>query len=700
MLGILYRLAAAFLPAACLAAPFVWLSCAAPIAIGVLQQAEPPALWSHLLGGAAGLSIAVLAAMGDRRARAAASHPLPLCILAFASLGAFAGVVSGDLPRSLSGGPGFAGALWYAELAALTMGCIYAPPRFRRLLAASALLSVGLLAVMNEWSFDYTKAQAVLAPYNWMEYMAWFGLLAAVPVALALPPRLSGVSALAGLAVFGLGVAISYSKLGHILAVASIVCLLPFVRRLASNLPRWAAACVGPAIAVVVTAAVYVSGPGIERSAVRYVDGAADSIPATAIIDHVDMYKTPGGTIWSRSMMWRAVAATLSGDAVSSLTGRGFGDFPDVVAVQSRSVGGRAFDGFWPGAGLTYWDARGKAELHSHSAIFEGLLAAGPLGALLTLALTGLPAALARRRDMAAAVALTAGLAAVTALWFPLNSEAGLLAVALGAVSVPAAGDSVARRLASRRVTSYPAIGCLVALSCVELAVAASWAGAMQGEAVLRHVFQDKGAYPASAAVGCGTVGGWLAPGKQLTAKLFLVGTGDIASSPDPQREFERVAPLISRLSCATRKALVASPDADTLSKEIGAYTALTNVFKTIPPAASVALARDVDSYQADVDLMLSLAPGRTDLLGLYYEWAAHHGRKDITSSLARRAASLPPGDPVALWIRGRDMYAHRDKAGKPLLERALAGGFDDIVPIGAVTVPDLPPAASGSAKP
>lgn len=654
---------------------------------GQWRQVETATVAVHISAGLAAVIMTILAICGDRAVRRAVFSAPALLLIAIGLLSFALSPFHDDPVRTLFGLLKHGvGALWWISVGILTAAfAVAGRGRARTVLAGAAAVST--VCVFLLYAFGWSAPEPRWIPYDFKEWVAILGLLAAVPL-LAIRTRASvlvaAVIVVVALAFFGnrsIMLTVGLSAAGYGL-------WLPLRSRVRTR-SRTVLAAALAAAAVGGTVLVAALPPLLERHAVAGVSAdARDPIPSKDPRDHVSIEGKAYGTIWSRGVVLDLVARNMAHHPLALLTGRGWGSLQEVVAEDGRSVPGRRFRFGPETASLTFLDFNANADFHSHNLLAEAGLSLGLPGVVLTLLAFLAPVACARRRSLAAAGVLSATLLVAGSLWFLLGIMGPFLALAIASVGL-GREPSPARRLPVPALAPALGVSSLGLLFCSMLLF--GFGKAQQ---------EERWFFPLSffSAPPCATVTGPLLPAREINTGLYrrFVEQAERAGSPAGGKAYaaDHRGNAIN-FACVMRRLADEKPSATVLAASLELRQRIFSVAGN-DPLFVASLKPDVVYWEADLAKLWSVAPGRTELAVPYVSWLISVHDPKMPQIAGRLASSMRDGDPVKAWILARKAEAEGDRAAQGRhIRDALDQGIANLVPIPSASVERAMQAAS-----
>ncbi|MFC6050559.1 hypothetical protein ACFPYM_22240, partial [Methylobacterium hispanicum] len=524
----------------------------------------------------------------------------------------------------------------------------------RTVLACAA--AAAALCVFGLYALNWSAPEPRWIPYDFKEWVAILGLLAAVPL-LAMRTRgsVAAAAVTAAIAILGFGNRSIMLTVG--LSAMAYVAWIVLRNRIPTK-PR-VALVAGLALAALSgTIAVALLPPVLEKLAVSSIrETSASPIPSENPLDHVSIEGKPYGTLWSRGVVFDLVARNLAARPLALAAGRGWGSLQEVIAEDGRSVPGRRFRWGPETASLTFLDFNANADFHSHNLLAESALALGLPGALLTLLAFLAPVLCARRRSLAAAGILSATLLVAGSLWFLLAIMGPFLALAVASVGLGRPPASTRRLPAPALAPAFavPAVGILF---CSALLL--GFGKAQQEE----RWFAPLSFFRAPP---CTTVVGPLLPEREINTGLFrrFVEQTERAGSAEKTKEYadDRRGNAIN-FACIMRTLAGRKPSASVLAASLELrpriFTAAGN-----DPIWLQSMKPDVVYWEADLARLWSVAPGRTEVAVPYVSWLIAQRDPKMPEIAGRLASAMRDGDPVKAWILSRKADAEGDRTAQ-----------------------------------
>ncbi|OIQ95383.1 hypothetical protein GALL_226510 [mine drainage metagenome] len=585
--------------------------------LGAWGDGQPMAIG---LMTSAGCGFLALAALPQRRLAARALQA-PLCLAAYA----LAAVTLAAAPftahpwRSLFGPPETGqGLLWWLALAGFTAQALVLrqcrrPWRLAQSIAVAGALCAAMLGLQGiDWLYPLLAKARLIPDIRFLvfnEYLAYDAL--ALLVLASLEPRRAWALFLAGA---GLAVLLVSRNRTAFASFPAIVILAWALRA------RWR-----PVLAVPLVLLAALAPLGIEAWG-----GIAP--------------------LWSRGLILRVALP-----ALPHLAGHGWGAFPDVMIRHLPAAGVPTYQSQWGGIGRDLF--------HSHNALLEGALAAGPLGGGLAAFLPAAAAMRPRRNRAWIAAAFALGWATLDGFWFEIAATPPFLAMAAAAL---------AARPARRRWRPSAAVPALLGLLLLT-AAALLW----------------RQAAAESRLAACLTSGSCPAPRppsaldddrRGLASLLETALQQDLAQGP------RLAAARAGAFLALQRRAEALPPTAPVLSMALLNATAA----EAFAPAGSPLAWSDPDQLAAawdkDARRLLAQAPRRLDVLPPYLDWCLTHGRTARLAAMLALAGQIDPDHPVVLWFTGiQDLQspsAPLQARGLALMRRAYTAGLERFMPV------------------
>jgi hypothetical protein len=659
-----------------LAMPFLFVFCLPWVDLGIWRQTETASVILHLASGLTALLLGALIALGGRRARGAAVHPVVLAFAGIAALTVLQAALNPldgfDASRTLHGLIKHGvGGLWHLDVAILIAGYLaVSDRRWRNAYAVSALAAMTLAAGLTLVFMN--KGANPWVPYDFTGWIGIFALLA-VAAGLASDERRIRIAAIA-LGILGLYAGVNATA---DLAAAAAFAGYAFWRWrpvAPSSIRRRSLAVAAFALVGFVVVLPLTTKP-LEALATRSVDPVkmrTDGIPSTNPIDHIDIDKKFYGTVWSRGWMVRTVLANLAAHPGALAYGRGWGSFPQVQAEEMRSVPGRAFPERTETSSLAFWDPNRKADFHSHGLLLEALLSLGIPGALLMGFALLSPLIFARRRDVPAAAFLTVSLCIVGGMWFLVNTLAPVLAVALASCSRLPPKSQRPRMLGTVSIAAaFAAVGLsLFFFASILFGISLSERQARYFEPMDWQI-----------APPCQAIAGWTAPAREVNVTIFRRFVEEGEQSRVPFAWIAQRAKTALNYACILRDLSDHTADPALLDASLDLRHRLLQASGNFPVIVNM-MKVDISYWSDDIRRLLTMAPDRTDVIIPYVSWLILKGdKKEALDAMAKLSPLVMPGDPVGDWLEARraeltgDVTSHRER-----MAAALRGGIANLI--------------------
>ena len=595
-------------------------------ALGAWDDGQPMGIGLSAAAGLCLLGLSFLCLPSSpygRLARRSLSHPLALAALALAGWSLLASPFADHPMRSLLGPAETAqGALWYLDLAAFTAAAMVLRHKGRiwNAMLAVAALSSAIAAILGLQGIDW------LAPM-----LSWLPLPHA--------SRLLGFNeylAYDALALLALAMTAGRRR-GIALGLLAVVVLLISRNRTAFLIfPLVLPACF----------------------LIRWKLSWPLMIAAVLLAGLLPLGVETWGNIellWSRGLILQSLTP-----ALGSFFGHGWGAVPDELLRHLPSSGLQLYE--------THWGGIDRDMFHSHNAILEGLLSAGPIGALLA-ALLPLATPLSPRPRLtwiAAAFALC--WAGLDGFWFMVPANLPLLTMGAAALS----SRSSWLRLKIAPVPTAVAVA-TAGLACLGLAV-------MLG----LQAFQESRLAHCLAAPDCA------APVLPLDLEGGDHGLATLLSAAIKQgiEAGDQLSPThAASLRAAQQLAEQSRDSSPILSMALLNATA----WEAFAPEASPLAWSDDEALSAnwerDERRLLAQAPKRLDALAPYLNWLLARKRFAQLATMVELARSIEPEHPVTLWFEGtlllQEDMPQRQALGLQRLRQAISGGIEQFMPVG-----------------
>lgn len=661
-----------------LVAPFAFVFGLPWVQIGIWRDTETVTVALHFISGLSAASIAAMAVIGDRRAAAALKHPITMCLAAIFAATLLQAVLSPltgfDAPRTMHGllGHGIGG-LWFLDCAVLFAGYLATgTPRWRKAHAASgaAAATAAIVWTITRDAWAHQPANGWIAPV---------AILAAVPMFAARP----WLMRLIGVAVLAFGAVVSESAPLWLAVIVATFAIAVLARgRFALPQPQLRAAVLISTIAFLlgIPAGLALLADPLEAIATTQITPRTmglDGIPSGDPRDHVSINAKPYGSLWSKARSARAVVENIVEHPLYLAVGRGWGSYPDILAEQQRTIPGRSFTAATDTSSRTLWRTGPAEDLYSDSLLLEALASLGGAGAVLLGLLLVSPFIWAGPRAPlpAAFLIISFGIVAATS---PLrNMTAPFLAIAFASVShLDRRRPSLALRSRIDLTSSLVAAGAGVSL--------VYFAGIMLGVANLEH--QRRQALPLQVLNVdlCRPIAGHLAPSREINSALFQRFVNQGESEAAPFAWFARRILTTINYTCVMRDLAENGAGAAFLVSSLELRHRLLQASGNFPPMVA-ALDPEVKHWGEDIAHLLTIAPGRTDLIIPYVSWIIARGDKD--ASFAALSSMIPlstnPADPVTTWLKAkRAEIAGNEGEYRSQMARALRAGIANLIPM------------------
>lgn len=655
--------------------PFLFVFCLPWVDLGIWRQTETASVVLHLMSGLTALLLGALIAMGGRRARAAALHPV---VLAFAGIAALTFIQATlnpfdgfDVPRTLHGLVKHGvGGLWHLDVAILAAGYLaVSNRRWRNAYAISALAAMTIAAGLT-WAF-FNRGANPWIPYDFTGWIGVFALLAASAGFMSDDRRIK-IAAVA-LGLFGLFV--GRNATADVAVVVAVVSSAYWIVPASTGQIRRVGLALSAVALVGVPALLAISTGPLESLAVRSIDQVkmrTDGIPSALPLDHVDIDKKAYGTVWSRGWMIKTVASNLLAHPGALAFGRGWGSFPQVQAEEMRSVPGRAFPDRTETASLAFWDPNSKADFHSHNLLVEALLSLGLPGALLTAFALLSPLIFARRRDVPVAAFLTVSVCIVGGMWFLVNTLAPVLALAFASCSRVSPA-----RIRPRMLQVLPMAAGFAVAGLALFFFASILFGVSLAERQARY-FEPM---DWQIAPPCRAIAGLTAPAREVNVTIFKRFVEEGEQSRVPFAWFAQRAKTALNYACILRDLSDHTADPALLESSLDLRYRLLRASGNFPPIVKM-MKVDISYWGDDIRRLLTMASDRTDAIIPYVSWLILKGdRNEALDAMAKLSPLVMPGDPVADWLEARraeltgDATTHRER-----MAAALRGGIANLI--------------------
>lgn len=641
---------------------------------GLWPQVEGPASAIHLLSALLALSAGIQLATKNDRYLAAARSPAVIALFAFAVFSAVLLPFSDDPLRSLHGTLKHGvGVLWQFEMAIATLaGVAIWNHGFHRSVAVWATMTAALVVILL-YIFPDNPIGTPLA------FEEWSGMLAlaagGVGIVAAGRSRAKGgvtfgnVSAFsAGILVIATGYWVSDNRavLLAVIAVAALLLLarLPYLKAMVAIPAVRSSAIV--LVAAVMTASIYVAGPIIESSTVGSDRYSSAQVGARSVVDNVAIHTTSLGTIWSRSYLERVQVADIVDNPSSLLTGFGFGRFSTAYEYHMREVPGRLFPHPREGASLAYWDAHTSANFHSHNMLSEMVASVGIVGGLLWLSVLAI---VAWSSLTGAAIAL--GIVVVGSFWFPLNHMLGAMAFVYAVSCQP-------RTPARHFATAVSGCGSMLAVMGLALFGYMGLAATVLGM-VERAERGFPGVEVNSNPDTCGFIRTRAFPEKEIVIDLYSILQTRVGMSKNPLKEVFDTSTNSISINCMLRRYYEQHGSIRALAASLKGRSNLVEV----GPASFGALRNEIVKWGDDLELLLDMAPERTELVAPYIAVLAKRAPTKVPAEIQRFLPRLQPTDPVRHFLLAVQSQIDKDQNGyEEHFRKALVLGLGSLWPV------------------
>lgn len=649
-------------------APFVFLFGLPWVQIGIWPDAETVTVALHFVSGLSAAALAAMALLGYRRALAAIRHPITLCFATLAALSAlqaaFSPIGDFDATQTLHGllGRGIGG-IWFLDCAVMCAGYLATAQGNWRLVHA---VSGGTAAIIAA-----TLGIAAIQPSDWLGPVA---LLASVPLfATGRRPLF-----MAGAAIFAFTAGSASTWLAAIVAAFAVGIL---------GRGRFALPARRFRTAVLVSALAFTAGiPAllsmmpeplefIATSKVNAITMNIDGIPSNDRRDHVSIDAEPYGGLWASARSAKAITDNLLAHPQYLAVGRGWGSFPDIVTEQMRSIPGRSFAVASETSSRTSWKAAITDNLYARNLALEALASLGLIGAAAIALLLVSPLLWARDRDVLAAAFLVLG-TAIAVSSSTLRSAVGpFLALAFASV-----GRIDRAPLRKKKAISDLALATVAAIAGPLLIY---FAAILFGVANLEYVTRKALPHQLLRLEACRPFAGYLSPAYQINEALFrrFVDQGEADSAPFAW--FTRRIVGTMNYSCTMRDLAEHGAGAAFLASSLELRDRLLRSSGNFPPLVA-ALDTEVKHWGEDIARLLSIAPGRTDVIIPYVSWTVARGDKEASLAAISAMAKLTSApDPVAAWLKARRAELAGDEAEyRTQMTLALRTGIANLLPM------------------
>ena len=669
---------------------------------GVFRQVETVASVLHGLAALAAMLMLQIALTRSPVLLAAFRDPSVLSLLGIALAGLVTISHAADWARSLHGTLEHGvGILWHAETAILAVAAIFSwrsSPSWRPFIASAPALSVVICGALQYLNLPYGDGGHFVV-YDFREYLGIDAMLAAAPL-FALRTQWATI---AGFLLIPAGALLSGNRsvaLGA-LGAAAVATAVRFLPRI--DFRRWLA----PASAVLVLGGALALPclPGLfEAAAIRGVDPLRDapSVASTIPVDHVDVSGKFYGTLWQRSVSASLVEKSMLAKPVIFFTGNGFGSFDEVAETYRRSASGRQMPVATETSSLTYWDGWQKARFHSHNAVWEMLLSAGVLAAAAWLGLVWSVARLIDRSSLLAGATLLGVIGVVGSLWFFVNAAAPLFAIAIASVVASVPSMAPATTEGGEEDSKAPdtilpiAVGVVLTLCAIAFALAATFAGsAVVGEKKERAFIPMIGD-PKTGAPACVGYEDLTISSRESNRALYDLLSRRILDEATSTKDKTTITSYVdfaahrinlANFSCLMRNYSEDSHDVLALLTSLRARAEIGRVLGKGEGLVilSKVLGPDFHFWPDDIDKLLAVAPGRTDVIVPYIEALDPVKQKAaIKRAVQRFAPRVLEGDPVRAWLMAKEAQAD-DKPVEEyrgLMRTALEQGLANLIPV------------------
>lgn len=646
--------------------PFILILPGLGIDTGIWPQTEIVSSYLPYGIGAVAFHLLALGLLGDKRTTGSLSslivHALLLTALASMALVLL-------LPEGSTSVFGLnkhgVGGLWFAQIAILAAA--YATlPKLGKMVVSTGVLLAFLLCFAT-----YTIGELLpIGPA--LSFDEWVGILAIASAAVVLWPTPSKTrnfsSFLVAALVLSLGYYVSENR-AVLLAVIGLAFVFAADRAL-PNLFKTPNRRGAFAVFVALSgfAVMYSAAPIIETTATTA--SRPDTVLSENVLDRAALSKGALGTIWSRSHMTKVIVDQSLSNPLTLLTGRGWGFFPGLYEEVARDVPGRMYLAGNPASANTYWDVHGKANFHSHNMVAESLGALGIIGIMAWCLILWTIAASSKR-----GLAVASGIAIVGTFWFPLNVMTPVIAFAIGTAIRPTSERSLGQ-------TILPVIGLLAVTSIILGAASLNLSNSVRGERYFKPVQEVSGG-------NCHALDSKILPDADVHADLMTTLQRRILISQDPKAALIRYRTNIHSLSCALRHSAENESNTRSLATLLESRAKLVSIGG---PAERI-LAKDIELWSQDINLWLTLAPRRSEMIIPFITHLSEKESKKALMNAGIYASVLPDGDPVKSWLKAfMNGTLGREERRKELLRQSLSEGFANIFRVESQMIEELAP--------
>jgi hypothetical protein len=641
---------------------------------GLWPQVEGPSAAIHFLTAILSLIVGTQLAIKNEIYLSALRSPVVLALFGFALYSTLLLPFSDDPSRSLNGTLKHGvGVLWQFEMAVATLACaaIWRDARLRRVAVWSSVVAVSV--VLLSYVFPENPIGTPLA------FAEWSGLLgAAVGGAVILAgvtEREEGAPPQTWLTLISVGVAVvaaaylvsdnravllGYAAISGLLAFSYV----PVLNKLTTSPSFRVLTVISAAIAISV--AIFAAAPLIESRTIETSAVQSSNSGSKSGIDGVAIHETSLGTIWSRSYLQRVQVLDILSQPTSLLTGFGFGRFSTAYEYHMREVPGRLFPTPREGASLAYWDAHTSANFHSHNMLSETVASVGVPGAAIWLLALGF---MAWASLGGAAAAL--GIVVVGSFWFPLNHMVGALALLTAATAPP-------RHSGKSFVTVASGCGSLIAV--MGLALFGYYGSAAAKLGIIERSERGFTAVAVNSDIAtCGFIRTTAFPEKEIVIDLYTILQARIGMAGNPPQEIFNTSTNIISINCMLRRYFERDGSVRALAASLKGRSLLVQA----GPVSFGALRNDIINWGSDLELMLDMAPERTELVPPYITVLSERSPKKAADEIARFLPRLSTDDPVRHYLLAIASKIDGDPAGyETHFRKAVEFGFANLWPV------------------
>jgi len=599
-------------------------------ASGVSERAEPIILGAHVFALLAAAVIALRLLSGPAVSLRVFLPALPALVLALWSFGVAS--VRGTPMVGLFGTPQSGlGVLWYVDLALwlVLAGLALESPFWWRRLTEFCAIANACIAVLIAGQF-YNLSPLLFIGVSWPALALPFMLLAH-PGGKRWRLRIGLVLAAA------LMFLLATRSVAFILTAGMAVVLCGIVWRWGARLPLLRSRLFGTGLALL----------GAMVPLVLLASGVAADF---------------GASMRSRVLTMQMVLARLHDSWDIWLFGLGWGRIAEAFALHLTAAQAPLWD-------KANWDFLFRDFFHSHNLLIETTLAAGLPGMLLALVIPMVPIWLAPASKRPYAAIFSFSWLLAYGVWLELLNALPVFAMAVVALCHEESGAPVVSRPRWRYAGATLAVS-LAALLCYAIAMLSlqmssvdrlkAWLKAPQGNAPeLIDIRGDDDVVVA-----------------QVSTTIFLMMRRAEEGRPDPLAvDQQRFSWMIAMLESRMEK--TRNPGLPIVANNVLTPLALDPQFEPFRRANEAALGR----WPRWLDIALTLAPERNDVLVPYLTWRFNVGDHRETLLWARRLLAHNPDDPVGLYFQGgvyvQQPDTRQQQQGLILLRRSLQNGIE-----------------------